>query len=143
MKKRYSKREIERERERDFLEKLLVLTLVHISHGFCLTLHEKCANFLKDYCMIFHEKPCSKRERERERDLLEKLLVMILVLFSHGFCHTFQKNVYFLKFYCERERERSPRKVSGIDSAIFFTWILSYFSSEMCIVFKKLLCSFP
>ena len=73
---------------------------------------------------------------------------------SHWFCFTFhEKCAYFLTNYCiifeekpifeererERERERSPRKAAGIHSVTFFTWILSYFSKETCILFNKLL----
>ena len=109
---RYSKREIER--EGGLLEKLLVLTLVHISHGFCFTSHEKCAYSLKDYCIISRKKLIvEERERERESDFLEKFLVLILVHFSLGFCFAFQKKIAFFQNYCIlfQEKRYSKREI--------------------------------
>ena len=64
-----------------------------------------------------------------------------MCILSKGFLHSSLRKKPYSKR--ERERERAPRKASGVDSATFFTWILSYFSGDMCILFERLRCAFP
>ena len=133
---RYSKREIES--EGDLLEKLLVLTLVHTSHGFCFYFSWEMCILSKGFLhSSLRKKPYSKREREREREreLLEKLLVLILLHFSHGFCHTFQETcAYFLKDYGALFQEK-PIEGDLLDKLLVL--ILAYFSHGFCPTFQK------
>ena len=68
-----------------------------------------------------------------------------MCILSKGFLHSSLRKKPYSKRERERERERerAPRKASGVDSATFFTWILSYFSGDMCILFERLRCAFP
>ena len=115
---------------------------------FAFTFHEKCAYFLKDFCIVLYEKSHTRRERERERAPRKAsgvdsatFFTWILSYFSGDMCILFER--LRCAFPGKTDRGRSPRQASGIDFGILFTWILSYFSEEDCISFEKLLHFFP
>ena len=117
---------------------------------FAFTFHEKCAYFLKDFCIVLYEKSHTRRERERERERAPRkasgvdsatFFTWILSYFSGDMCILFER--LRCAFPGKTDRGRSPRQASGIDFGILFTWILSYFSEEDCISFEKLLHFFP
>ena len=92
---RYSKREIES--EGDLLEKLLALSLVHISHGFCFYFFMKMCILFKRllHSSLGKKKPSSKREREREREISSTSFWCWLGYTLHiGFVLLFTRNVH-------------------------------------------------